>query len=196
MYLKTGSLTKMSAKKRVIVPAAGGGASTFTGFKIKVSGAITWVATYEWEITDHDDNTFIVGLTHKNETVTTFAGLADDETCTNSTYSSLESYPNMMTNVLPNIANSSSTIGGVQWNDSSGATQWFYAKVATARSIKHLDIAFDTETYNAQWDKITVYDQDDNVLTPTTSPANATDYYQTTGTAAVNWYRWTFPENP
>lgn len=180
----------------LIFPGAGGvvAPTTFSGFKIKIPHN-NWVELSEINMTDHDDNEFFVALTALTESeALTYGDVSPGEFATDSTYGAVTTRANL-NNGLPDITNPTSTQGGVEWSSSGSTGLEVYVKPTTPKSLKILDMSI-LNSYGDPIGVVQVTDGDDNVLTPTTPPADINDVYQTTGNATRNWYRWIYPTNP
>lgn len=160
----------------------------------------SWAGYNEIRITDSSNTEIFNGV------LTNVAGDPgfDFDNIVAGQYTSDSDYNNssIVNDQLPDITNASSNWGSTHWSDASttnaanpaGTMMNFYMEWSTAKEIKDIFIAANvTSTYNWDVSDIVLYDSAGNTLS-CTGPTNNADVYQTTGTANIDWYKWSCPQ--
>lgn len=187
----------MLARKLIGAGGGGGGTVTFAGFTIDIAHTTNWVGCFSIRMTDHDDNEFLQGLVgHTTTEALTYANCSTGKFASNSTYGTdfVKAYLN---NGSPDISNPTSNPGAPFWSSSNSSGIKIFVKPSIAKSIKYLDICVDRSTYGYPIGSMTLYSGDSaSALTPSDSPADSNDTYQSTGLQNAYWYRFTYPTDP
>jgi len=185
----------MLARKLMGAGGFGGGPATFEGFTIDVNYTSNYVTLYEFRVVDHDDVEWALALTPKSDSFLTYNSISAGEVCGNGTDVANQVLNNLQDG-SPDISSSTSAVGGQVASATSSSGLKLFFKPSISRSVKYLDIAFNNY-YGYAGGSMTLYAGDsETVLTPSDSPANSSDVYQTTGNSNGKWYRWTYPEDP
>lgn len=172
------------------------GPTTFDGFTISIPHT-NWVGVTEVRMIDHDDNEWFADLSYLTEVqATTYAQVSAGEFATDSLYGNDPSRQ-FLNDGIPDITDPSSPQGNAEWStNATGSGLEIYLKPSVPKNIKYMDLCINTY-YGDCVSTLTLYSGDkDEILTPTDSPVDETDIYQTTSNGVWCWFRWTFPEEP
>lgn len=196
VYLGSTEIKKAYLGSTLVHDKTGGGGvpTTFSGFTIDIPADV-FVELFEVMMVDHDDNEFFLSLTPMPESYLTYASIAAGQYTTDSTYGPAASNARL-SDGSPDLAVAGSARGGSQWSVSDTSGIKVFVKPSTARSIKELYIAMG-KSYGDPVGFVQLYAGDSaTALTPTSSPADGNDVYQTTDSSDANWYQWVYGTNP
>lgn len=150
-----------------------------------------WQQIFEIRMYDDQDNEFFTSLTAIGETANSLEDLSAGEFTSNSLYQGVDSVA-VIVNGIPDINNPNASAGTGEWSSSSLAELIIFAKPLTPKVISKIDICTYSGGIYAINPANTTFEFDGVLVTPTVSPTNAADVYQTTGNSNVNWFRWEF----
>ena len=176
--------------KQLVSEIGGGGPVTYSSFEINM-GASTgnWQALSEMLLYDAEGNEFGATLTAIGETVLTMEGLSAGEYTSNSTYGA-GTTDAALNDGVPNSANAGAGSGTAQWSDSATTPLIVFAKPSSPITLGKIELCASI-AYGWRPSHIS-FKGNGGLLTPATAPADETDYFQTTSTGSIRWYRWTF----
>ena len=168
----------------------GGTVSAYSSFEINLGEDTgNWQAISELLMYDADGNEFAQSLTAVGETVLTMEGLSPGQLTSDSTYGTGTTDAGMIDGTpSPLVAGAGS--GTAQWSDSASVPLRIFVKPSVAVSIGKIEMCVST-AYG--WlPSHAHFKADGGVLTPLSSPADVNDFFQSTSTGSIRWYRWTF----
>lgn len=190
----TGKQGAALSADQVVGNIGGAAYPTYDGFTIDFSHT-NWIAMYEIEVLDDDGNDLFSGLTARNEDTGLYSGLSDDEWTTDSFYAAATTALNIIDG-SPDSGTAGSGVGSIEWSSNNSSGLAVLLKFGTAKSIKTIRVALNTQTYGDMVGNLVVTEKTgDTVLTFVTEPTDESDRYQTTSNANVFWYEWTFDED-